>query len=255
MPLSILTVPCLADNYAFVAHDPESGDTAVVDVPETAPIVAAIEAQGWVPTHVLLTHHHADHVQGLDALLARFPAKVVGAKADVHRLPPLDIEVSEGDTLQLGNERIEVLSVPGHTSGHIAYYAPGSAAVFSADSLMALGCGRLFEGTAEQMWDSLQKFMALPEDTTVYSGHEYTAANGRFAMTVEPGNPALVARIAAVDKARADGIPTVPSKLSEELATNPFLRGHVPEVQQSAGLPGAAPVAVFAKVRKMKDDF
>lgn len=255
MPLKILTIPCLSDNYAFIAHDPESGETALVDVPEAAPILAVLNERGWTLSHVLLTHHHADHVQGLDEILAVQPAKVVGAAADAHRLPPLDIAVAEGDTVQVGGEAGHVLDVSGHTVGHIAFHFPESNAVFTADSLMALGCGRLFEGTAEQMWTSLGKLAALPTETVVYSGHEYTQANGAFAATVDPDNPDLAARIKDIANARARSEPTVPSLLSLELATNPFLRATDPKVQENVGMSGADPVAVFAEIRGRKDRF
>ncbi|SFA99583.1 hydroxyacylglutathione hydrolase [Poseidonocella pacifica] len=256
MPLTIKTVPCLKDNYAYIAHDPETGTTAVIDVPDAAPIIAALEANGWAADLVLLTHHHDDHVQGLDALKDQYPsAKVIGAEADAHRLPTLDMQVAEGETIEIGSEKLDVIDVSGHTIGHIAFYAPGSSAAFTADSLMCFGCGRVFEGTMEQMWGSLRKLMALPEDTLIYSGHEYTEANAKFARTIEPNNSALISRIESVAMSRAEGRPTVPARLREELATNPFLRGHVPEVQAAAGMPGAEASAVFAKVRKMKDSF
>lgn len=255
MPLEILTIPCLTDNYAFLAHDSDSGETALIDVPEAEPILAALAEQGWTLNQVLLTHHHADHVQGLDEILAAHPARVIGAKADAHRLPPLDTAVSEGDTLQIGSETGHVIDVPGHTVGHIAFHFPASRAVFTADSLMALGCGRLFEGTAAQMWASLGKLAALPADTMVYSGHEYTRANGRFAVTVDPENPDLAARVQDISDARARSEPTVPSLLSLELATNPFLRATDPAVQEAVGMPGEKPVAVFAEIRARKNRF
>jgi hydroxyacylglutathione hydrolase len=255
MPLEILTIPCLTDNYAFLAHDAASGETALVDVPEAAPILEVLAERGWTLSQVLLTHHHADHVQGLDQILTAHPAKVIGAAADAHRLPPLDVAVAEGDTVRIGGEIGHVLDVSGHTVGHIAFHFPESRAVFTADSLMALGCGRLFEGTAEQMWVSLGKLAALPADTLVYSGHEYTQANGRFAVTVDPDNPDLAARIKDIADARARSEPTVPSLLSLELATNPFLRATDAKVQENVGLPGADPVAVFAEIRARKDRF
>lgn len=255
MPLEILTIPCLNDNYAFIAHDAASGETALVDVPESAPILAALKQRGWALSHVLLTHHHPDHVQGLGDILAVHDAKVVGAAADAHRLPNLDIAVAEGDTVQIGSDEGQVFDVSGHTIGHIAFHFPASKAVFTADSLMALGCGRLFEGTAAQMWASLSKLAALPPDTVVYSGHEYTQANGAFAKTVDPDNADLAARIQDIADARSRSEPTVPSLLSLELATNPFLRATDPGIRQNVGLSGADPVEVFAEIRGRKDRF
>ncbi|MCB1312925.1 MAG: hydroxyacylglutathione hydrolase [Sedimentitalea sp.] len=255
MPLEILTIPCRTDNYAFIAHDDTSGETAVIDVPEAGPILAALRQRGWVPSHVLLTHHHDDHWSGLADLLAAHPAPVIGAVADAGRLPPLDRAVAEGDRIEIGGETAEVIEVPGHTIGHIAYHFPQSAAVFTGDSLMALGCGRLFEGSAAQMWASLTKLAALPEDTIVCSGHEYTQSNGKFAATVDPQNPALAARIERTAAARAEGRPTVPSTLAEEKATNPFLRAADPAIRRQLGIEDAAPVAVFAEIRARKDRF
>ncbi|MEX0371347.1 MAG: hydroxyacylglutathione hydrolase, partial [Tateyamaria sp.] len=231
MPLDIRTIPCLSDNYAFLAHDPETGKTALIDVPEAGPILSVLEETGWTLTDILITHHHYDHIDGLDAVLAAYPAQVVGAAADAHRLPKLDHAVAEGDTASIGHERGTVIDVSGHTVGHIAFHFPGAKAVFTADSLMALGCGRVFEGTKPQMHKSLQKLAALPGETRVYSGHEYTAANGKFALTIDPENLDLISRIDEVADKRASGTPTVPSLLSEELATNPFLRAHDPAIQ------------------------
>ncbi|WP_111734441.1 hydroxyacylglutathione hydrolase [Roseovarius amoyensis] len=255
MTLQVETIPCLDDNYAYIAHDFGTGETAVVDVPEAASILAALDARGWRATQVFLTHHHADHVQGLDELLAAHDARVTGAAADAHRLPPLDHTVSEGDTVTIGSETGTVIEVPGHTLGHIAFYFAQSGVAFTADSLMALGCGRVFEGTMAQMWNSLQKLAALPPDTLICSGHEYTAANARFALTIDPGNPALISRSETIEAARAQGQPTVPSVLSDELATNPFLRAADPDVQAHLGMNGADPAEVFAEIRSRKDRF
>jgi hydroxyacylglutathione hydrolase len=255
MPLEIVTIPCLKDNYAFLAHDKATGQTAVVDVPEAAPIIAALKQRGWTLSHVLLTHHHWDHVDGLAALLADHPATVIGAAADAHRLPPLDIAVREGDRITIGSDTGSVIDVSGHTLGHVAFHFPDSAVVFTADSLMALGCGRLFEGTPAQMYQSLSKLAALPPETLVCSGHEYTASNAKFALTIEPGNPALISRVEKIETARAQGRPTVPSLLSTERATNPFLRSDSPEIQANLGLSGADPVTVFTEVRRRKDSF
>ncbi len=255
MPLEIVTIPCLSDNYAFLAHDPASGETALIDAPEAAPILAELDSRGWQLSHVLLTHHHWDHVDGLSGILAKQPARVIGAKADEHRLPKLDQAVVEGDTFYIGGEPVEVLDVSGHTIGHIAFYMPQTGVVFTADSLMALGCGRLFEGEPAQMWASLCKLAALPDETIVCSGHEYTQSNAKFALTVDPDNAALRDRVADISRARAAGEPTVPSVLALEKATNPFLRAADPAIQAHLGLTNADPVSVFAEIRARKDRF
>ena len=256
MALELVTIPCLSDNYTFLMHCAETGDTAVIDVPESAPIAAELNKRGWTLTHVLLTHHHYDHVDGLEELKADYPdAVVVGATADAHRLPPLDLKVKEGDTITVGIEWVRVLEVSGHTVGHIAYHFPESEVAFTGDSLMALGCGRLFEGTPQQMFDSLSKLAALSPDTLICSGHEYTMSNAKFALSVEPGNSALQARAKDTEAKRAAGEFTVPSLLQLELDTNPFLRWDSAEVQASVGLDGSDPVAVFAAVRAAKDNF
>jgi hydroxyacylglutathione hydrolase len=255
MPLELLTLPCLSDNYAYLIHDAASGKTAVVDVPEAAPVLAALARKGWKLTDILITHHHNDHIDGVEELRAATGARVSGAAADAHRLPPLDRPLRDGDTVMLGASVGRVLDVPGHTIGHIAFHFPDSALVFTADSLMAGGCGRLFEGTPAMMWDSLMKLAALPADTLVCSGHEYTASNLRFAATLEPGNPKLMSRIARVAAARAEDRPTVPSLLSEELATNPFLRAGTPGMKAAIGMEDASDAACFAEIRARKDRF
>lgn len=255
MPLDLVTVPCLSDNYAFVLHDAETGATAVIDVPEAAPIAAALDERGWTLSEVWLTHHHADHIQGLDALLEGRTARVLGAKADAHRLPPLDLELADGDTFDFAGRQVHVMDVSGHTVGHIALYLPEDRIAFTADSLMALGCGRVFEGTMEQMWESLLKLAKLPPETKICSGHEYTEANGRFAITIEPGNAALKSRIEAIAEARAKGEPTVPSRLSLELATNPFLRANDAPVRENLGMVDAPAAEVYAEIRRRKDTF
>jgi len=255
MPLEIRTIPCLSDNYAFLAHDPKTGATMLVDIPEAGPILAALDETGWTLSDILITHHHYDHVDGLPDLLAVHPARVIGAAADAHRLPPLDLKVSEGDTVTIGSETGHVIDVSGHTIHHIAFHFPDSSALFTADSLMALGCGRVFEGTKPQMHDSLQKLAALPGDTWVYSGHEYTAANANFALTIDPDNPALISRIRDVTEKCASGTPTVPSLLSQELETNPFLRANDPAIQAHLGMTGANAADVFSEIRTRKDNF
>ena len=255
MPLEIVTVPCRTDNYAFLLHDEASGRTALVDAPEVRPIVDALTERGWELDEIWITHHHGDHVEGVDELRSRYGAKVYGAHDDAHRLPDLDVKVRDGDVFDFAGEEVRVLDVSGHTVGHIAFHCPQTSAVFTADSLMALGCGRVFEGTFEQMWASLSKLAALPRETVVYSGHEYTAANGRFAMTIDPDNADLANRVAAVAAARAEGRPTVPSLLADELLTNPFLRATAPEVKERLGMAGAADAEVFAEIRRRKDAF
>lgn len=245
----------MSDNYAYLLRDHASGAVAVIDVPEAGPIKKVLVDKGWTLSQVWLTHHHWDHVDGLADLLADHPAKVVGAQADAHRLPDLDIAVAEGDTVSLGDLTAEIFDVSGHTIGHIAFYVPGAQAAFTADSLMALGCGRLFEGTPAQMWDSLQKLMKLPPDTTLCSGHEYTASNAKFALTVDPDNPALISRAQEIEAGRAQGRPTVPSQLSTELDTNPFLRPADPGIRATLGMPTASDAEVFTEIRKRKDNF
>lgn len=256
MTLEIVTVPCLQDNYAYLLHDAASGETALVDAPEAAPILAALKERGWRLGAILLTHHHADHVQAVDELRAATGARVIGAAADRHRLPALDTAVAEGDTLTVCGEPMRVIDVSGHTVGHVALYLPDTGAVFSGDSLMACGCGRLFEGTPAMMWASLRKLMALPPETLVCSGHEYTTGNIAFALTIEPGNAMLKSRQSEVAAARARQQPTVPSRLSEELATNPFLRPDQAAIRDTLGFgPGAEDAEVFAEIRRRKDVF
>ena len=249
----LVTIPCLQDNYAFLVHDPDTGDTALVDAPEAAPIQAELDARGWRLTDILITHHHGDHVDGVAAL--RGHARVIGAAADLERLPPLDLAVDEGDAITVAGQAVHVLDVPGHTEGHIAFHMPQAGYVFTADSLMALGCGRLFEGTAWMMWDSLQKLRALPDHTLVCSGHEYTSANARFALSIDPENPDLILRVKEIEAARAAGQPTVPSTLAEEKRTNPFLRADLPQLKAALGMDDALAVDVFAEVRARKDRF
>lgn len=251
----IITIPCLSDNYAFLLHDPQTGATACIDVPEAAPIQAALAAHGWTLSTILITHHHWDHIDGVAALVADTGAQVWGCGADAARLPPLDGKLAEGDTFDVGALQVRVLDTSGHCDNHLSYYFPGAGAVFTADSLMALGCGRLFEGTPAQMYESLGKLAALPPETLVFSGHEYTASNARFALSIEPDNPDLISRAAAVRAARAGSRPTVPSTLALELATNPFLRADEPALAQALDMADAAPVQIFAHLRSKKDAF
>ncbi len=255
MALEMRVVPCLRDNYAYLLHDPQSGRTAVVDVPDTAPIHEALDKAGWRLSDILITHHHEDHIGGVMRLREDTGAAIWGAAADAHRLPPLDHALSEGDVVALGQERGAVLDVPGHTVGHIAYHFPQSKLAFTADSLMICGCGRLFEGSAAQMWDSLCKLMALPDDTLICSGHDYTLGNTAFATSAEPGNAALAARIAQMAQDRAAGRPMAVATLALEKATNPFLRANLPAMKAAHGMEAATDAQMFAHLRALKDRF
>ncbi|MDE2737917.1 MAG: hydroxyacylglutathione hydrolase [Paracoccaceae bacterium] len=253
MTISIKTIPCLSDNYAYLIHNEKIGETALVDAPEANPIIAEIDSSGWNLDYILLTHHHFDHVDGVEKLRQRYGSKVIGNKNDIKRLPNLDIEVTEKSKMVICDQEVSVLDVPGHTLGHIAFVFPGAA--FTADSLMALGCGRVFEGTFSMMWNSLQKIAALPRDTMIYSGHEYTLSNGAFALTLETGNPELIARVSRDKEQRNKGLPTVPSKLDLELRTNPFMRAGLPEMKAIIGSPDMSDEECFAEIRKRKDQF
>lgn len=255
MALELVTIPCLKDNYSYLMHDAASGATAVVDVPEAGPILTALSTRGWRLSDILLTHHHWDHIDGVADLVAATGARVIGAQADAHRLPPLDLALHPGDRMTVCATEAEVIDVPGHTVGHIAYHFPGEGLAFTGDSLMAGGCGRLFEGTPHQMWDSLTRLAALPAETLICSGHEYTASNLRFAATLEPENPALMLRIAATTAARQEGRATVPSRLSLELETNPFLRAGLAPIKAALGMEHAPDAACFTEIRARKDRF
>lgn len=252
--LVIRQIPALRDNYVYLLHEPETGATGVVDPSVAEPVLRALGETGWRLTHILNTHHHPDHTGGNLELKRATGAVIVGPRADRDRIPGIDVEVGEGDRYALGAQSAQVFDVPGHTRGHIAYWFKDSRALFSGDTLFLMGCGRLFEGTPEQMWRSLGKLRGLPPETRVYCGHEYTQSNARFALTVEPQNPVLVARSRRVDALRAEGKSTVPGTMGEEIATNPFLRADQAALQQAAGAPGD-PVATFAAIRQRKDNF
>lgn len=251
--LQIDLVPCLKDNYAYLVHDGASGLTAVVDPSEPEPVKEALARRGWALSHILNTHHHFDHTGGNLPLKEQFGAKVVGPEKDRERIPGIDEGVGEGAAWRFGGRAVPVLEIPAHTRAHIAFVFDD--AVFTGDTLFAMGCGRLFEGTPAMMWTSLSKLMTLPDATRVYCGHEYTQSNGRFALTLEPGNTALAARMKEVDAARAKGAPTIPSTIGLEKATNPFLRPDSAEIRHSLGLIHADAVDVFAEMRKRKDNF
>ena len=253
--LAIHMFPCLADNYGYLLHDAASNTTAAVDTPDAEEIAKQLEAKGWRLTHILNTHHHSDHAGGNLELKRRTGCTIVGPRADAARIPGIDVAVGEGDVVALGAHRARVFDTPGHTRGHIVYWFADARAAFVGDTLFALGCGRLFEGTPSQMWSSLQKVMSFPDETRIYCAHEYTQSNARFALTVEPQNPALQARAARVAQLRAAGKATVPSTLGEERATNPFLRPQSRDLRATIDLAVAPDVEVFAKTRALKDAF
>ncbi|MGR9105662.1 MAG: hydroxyacylglutathione hydrolase [Gammaproteobacteria bacterium] len=253
--LEILQLPVLQDNYVYLIHETESAQTAVVDPAVAAPVLEQLAARGWSLDYILNTHHHGDHVGANLELKRKTGCRVVGCRADRVRIPGIDILLDEGDRFDLGLARSQVISVSGHTVGHIAYWFPDQKALFCGDTLFALGCGRLFEGSPAQMWDSLCKIKHLPPDTRVYCAHEYTQTNGRFALTLEPRNRALQERMQEVDLRRTKNLATVPSTLEEELATNPFLRVDSAEILETLAIDSGDPVEVFAEIRRRKDSF
>lgn len=240
----LVTIRCLETNYAYLIHG--GGQTALIDAPEAAPILAELARRGWGLDAILLTHHHDDHIQGVPEIVAATGAAVWGNAADAARLPPLDRALRAGETAEICGERVEVIDVPGHTVGHIAFHLPGAGLAFTADSLMAMGCGRLFEGTPAQMWQSLGRLAALPDETIICSGHDYTGGNGAFAQSVDPENAALTSRVADTLAGRR---PASPASLADEKATNPFLRA------AQLARPGEDAEAAFTRLRKEKDDF
>lgn len=251
--LEIYQFACLKDNFGVLIHDGETGATASIDAPEAEPVRRALAAKGWKLTHILVTHHHADHTQGIAPLKAETGCTVIGPRAEAARIPTLDKTVGGGDRLALGGHGIEVLDTPGHTAGHITYWMPDDKVAFVGDTLFAIGCGRVIEGTPQMMWESLARLAKLPGDTMIYCGHEYTAANARFALTIEPENQALVVRAAEVERLLAAGKATLPTRLDRELAINPFLRPQVAAIRKRLGLEGAQDWQVFAEVRERKN--
>lgn len=251
--LEIVQIPVLRDNYLYLIHAGEA--TAIVDPAVDGPVVEACEARGWRLTHILNTHHHWDHTGANLKLKEQFGLTIVGPKAEAERIPGIDIELGDGDTFNFGGCEADIFDVPGHTAGHIAYHFSDQGALFCGDTLFALGCGRLFEGTPAQMWTSLLKLRALPDATKIYCAHEYTEANANFAMSVEPQNKALVSRMDEIKALRAADKPTVPSTIGLEKATNPFLRPDSADLQATLGMGGDDLIAVFAETRLRKDNF
>jgi hydroxyacylglutathione hydrolase len=246
---------CGADNFGLLLHDSSSGVTAAVDTPDPDPIRRALQDKGWKLTHILTTHHHHDHVEGHEALKAETGAAIIGSARDQGRIPGLDSPVGEGAQFALGAIAVKVMETPGHTLGHLCYWLPEQGVLFTGDTLFSLGCGRLFEGTAETMWSSLDRIRAMTPETLIYCGHEYTQSNARFALTIEPENEALQNRAAEVARLRKEGGATLPVRLSSEIAANPFLRPDSPHIQRRLGMEGAPLHQVFGEIRRRKDSF
>lgn len=246
---------CLSDNFGVLLHDPTSGATASIDAPEAAAIEAALKATGWRLTDILVTHHHGDHTAGIAELKKRHKCRVVAPRAEAARIGNVDLQAAQGDKVKIGALEGRVIETPGHTAGHVAYVFDADKLAFVGDTLFSIGCGRVIEGTPESMWNSLLKLRALPDDMEIYCGHEYTQANIRFAMTIEPDNMQLAARASQVERLRKQGSPTIPVTIGEEKAANPFLRADRPEIAASVGLAGKPPVAVFAEIRARKNKF
>lgn len=253
--LEIHMFPCLTDNYGFLVHDPRNDLTACIDTPDSGAILAELDRKGWTLTHIFNTHHHGDHAGGNLAIQRATGCTIVGNGNDAKRIPGIDVTVTDGDTFDFGGHTVHVLETPGHTIGHIVYYIPDQGVAFVGDTLFAMGCGRLFEGSAEQMWSSLSRLREWPDDTVIYCAHEYTLANGRFALSVDAGNEALKARMEDVAAKRRADQPTVPTRIGLERATNPFLRADDPGFVEGMGMAGRDAVDVFAETRRRKDSF
>ncbi len=254
-PLEIEVFQCRSDNYGVLLHDPETGQTASIDAPEEQPILDALARRGWTLTHILTTHHHTDHVEGNLGLKERFAVEIVGPVNEAVAIPGLDRSVADGDEFEFGDHTVCVIETPGHTAGHVCYYLPDDKILFAADTLFALGCGRLFERPAADMWHSLQRLSALPDETAVYFGHEYTLSNARFALTIDPDNKRLQARVRDIEEARAANRFTIPTTIGLEKETNPFLRVTDPAVRRNLLMESKSNEDVFAEIRKRKDNF
>ena len=253
MAAEIRTFACLSDNFGYLIHDNETKATASIDAPEAAPIIAALEREGWTLTDILITHHHHDHVGGVAELKEEYNCRVVAPNDKTTKIVDVDLRVGHGDIIKVGNLTARVLETPGHTLDHISYVFDSEKALFAADTLFSIGCGRVFEGTYPMMWKSLLKLRALPDDFKLYCGHEYTASNVKFAMTVEPDNAALKARAEEVTRLRAANRPTIPVSLGEEKQANVFLRADEPAVAQKLHMKGADAVEVFRELRERKN--
>nr|CAD6598078.1 hydroxyacylglutathione hydrolase [Rhizobium sp. TCK] len=254
-PLEIEVFQCRSDNYGVLVHDPETGLTASIDAPEEPPILDALSRRGWTLTHILTTHHHTDHVEANLGLKGRFQLEIIGPINEAVAIPGLDRSVEDGDEFEFGGHTVCVIETPGHTAGHVCYYFPDDNVLFAADTLFALGCGRLFERPAADMWHSLQKLSALPDETAVYFGHEYTLSNARFALTIDPDNARLQERVREIEATRAANRFTIPTTIGLEKETNPFLRATDLAVRRNLLMESRSNEEVFAEIRKRKDSF
>jgi hydroxyacylglutathione hydrolase len=253
MAAEISLFTCLSDNFGYLIHDPATKATAAIDAPEAAPILRALEREGWTLTDILITHHHGDHVGGVAELKQKYNCRVVAPHDKSARISSVDLRVAQGDVVKVGSLLARVLETPGHTLDHISYVFASEKALFAADTLFSIGCGRVFEGDYPMMWESLLKLRALPDDFKLYCGHEYTASNVKFALTVDSDNPALQSRAAEVTRLRADGKPTVPTLLGEEKKANVFLRADDPSVAASVRMKGRSAAEVFGELRERKN--
>ncbi|MBM3519190.1 MAG: hydroxyacylglutathione hydrolase [Alphaproteobacteria bacterium] len=246
---------CRSDNYGLLVHDHQSGATASIDAPDAAAIERELKARGWQLTHIFNTHHHADHVEGNLALRQQFGCQIIGPKEEADRIPGIRKQVAGGEAFTWAGREVKVYACPGHTKGHIAYHISSEFSLFAADTLFSLGCGRVFEGTLEEMFQSVSQLKKLSPSTYIYCGHEYTEANAKFALTVEPGNMALQQRAGIVTKLRQEGKMTCPTTIAEELKTNPFLRTDSPEIRRILKMENASDAEIFAELRRRKDNF
>ena len=254
-PLEIEVFLCRSDNFGVLLHDSETGNTVSIDAPEEAPIIEALNRRGWTLTHIFTTHHHHDHVEANLALKEKFGCEINGPHDEAIAIPGIDRSSADGDEFEFSGHRVQVIATPGHTAGHICYYLPDDGLLFAADTLFAMGCGRLFERPAADMWKSFQKLMALPDDTKVYFGHEYTLSNARFALTVDPENEVLKKRAAEVETLRNEGRFTIPTTIGFEKQTNPYMRVADASIRAHLDLADAADEDVFAEIRTRKDKF
>jgi hydroxyacylglutathione hydrolase len=246
---------CRQDNYGLLVHDHKTGATVSIDAPDAEEIERQLKKRGWQLTHIFTTHHHGDHVEGNEALMDQFGCVIVGPKAEADRIPGIRVQVSGGESFNWTGREVKIFACPGHTKGHIAYHIPSEFSLFAADTLFSLGCGRVFEGTMEEMYQSVNQFRDLSPSTYVYCGHEYTLSNAKFALSVEPGNRMLQQRAAVVTQLRQEGKMTCPTTIGEELKTNPFLRTESPEIRRNLKMEQASNAEVFAELRRRKDSF